>query len=123
MKPSPGFPGLTPTPRSLARNAPGSTRSPASAHKRRVKLTASGTASHKKNPAGGRLNPGRSPSIWAVPDWLWRTRGLSYHGRADRWLPDGRLRSVGRGQEFVVDVTTQPAAQDWASAMVEEMQR
>lgn len=67
--------------------------------------------------------PGCSPSIWAVPDWLWRTRGLSYHGRADRWLPDGRLRSVGRGQEFVVDVTTQPAAQDWASAMVEEMQR
>jgi hypothetical protein len=43
--------------------------------------------------------PGERISRWRVPLWL-RAAGLTYHGRSDRWLSDGTLTVVGRGQEF-----------------------
>lgn len=55
------------------------------------------------------------PSLWAVPPWLDPLRGgtgLTYHP-AERWNPDGTLRSAARGQEFVADVGNRQDAVDW----------
>jgi len=58
-------------------------------------------------------------STWRLPQWFDPTGKdsvLSYHGRLDRWtFAPGHLmlRSVGRGQEFVLDCTDYPEAVDW----------
>ncbi len=62
--------------------------------------------------------PEGPPSLWQVPSWLAET-GLSYHGKADRWLPENRLQSVARGQEFVADVGERADARDWAASVVQ----
>lgn len=71
-------------------------------------------------PAHDRLRltvPEGPASLWRVPEWL-RETGLSYHDRADRWLPDGRLQSVARGQEFVADVGEREDARAWVGEIV-----
>ncbi|MBY6014107.1 hypothetical protein KUV75_04225 [Qipengyuania gaetbuli] len=60
------------------------------------------------------------PSIWHRPAWL-KPGGLSYHDRPDRWLRGNRLRSVGRGQEFVADIGRRKAPRDWLAAIIEEI--
>lgn len=57
------------------------------------------------------------PSLWQVPAWL-RETGLTYHRSAERWLPDERLQSVARGQEFVADIGSRKDARDWASQII-----
>lgn len=57
-------------------------------------------------------------SLWQVPEWL-RQTGLSYHDKAERWLPADRLQSVARGQEFVADIGARPDAREWAGRLVE----
>ncbi len=57
------------------------------------------------------------PSLWDVRAWLQRT-GLSYHDRAERWLPENRLQSVARGQEFVADAGDDADAHEWAHRML-----
>jgi hypothetical protein len=71
------------------------------------------------SPARRLTAPGSpSPTRWRLPIGCHPDRSgqsLSYHHDPDRWTTDGdhtRLRSVGRGQEFVVDATD--AWQDWA---------
>lgn len=61
--------------------------------------------------------PGGPPSLWQRPAWL-KPGGLSYHDRADRWLPEGRLRSVARGQEFVADIGRRQAPRDWLERII-----
>lgn len=61
--------------------------------------------------------PEGPPSLWQVPGWL-RRKGLSYHGREDRWMPDNRLQSVARGQEFVTDIADCKVARDWAARII-----
>ena len=56
--------------------------------------------------------PEGPPSLWNRAAWL-RPGGLSYHDRADRWLPAKRLRSVARGQEFVADIGRRKAPREW----------
>jgi hypothetical protein len=57
-------------------------------------------------------------STWRLPRWF-EPNGrapLSYHGQPARWTQCGttvRLRSVGRGQEFVLDVDQYPEARAW----------
>lgn len=60
---------------------------------------------------------GGPPSLWRRPHWL-RPGGLSYHDRANRWLPGGRLRSVARGQEFVADVGRRQAPRNWLGGVI-----
>ncbi|WP_271078817.1 hypothetical protein [Aurantiacibacter sp. MUD61] len=60
---------------------------------------------------------GENPSVWRIPAWLEET-GLSYHAREDRWLGDGRLQSVARGQEFVADTGEREDARRWAKDMI-----
>lgn len=68
--------------------------------------------------------PGRSRSVWSLPDWF-RPSGdrvaLGYHGVLCRWSRDGDrvlLQTVGRGQEFVLDVAQYPEAIGWATGLV-----
>lgn len=56
--------------------------------------------------------PGEQVSRWQVPYWL-RAAGLTYHGRVDRWCGDATLTVVGRGQEFVSDISKTPDAVAW----------
>jgi hypothetical protein len=54
-------------------------------------------------------------SLWAVPPWLDPLRGgtgMTYHP-AERWNPDGTMRSAARGQEFVADIGDRQDAVDW----------
>lgn len=63
-------------------------------------------------------------SLWRLPRWAHpagRRSHLTYHGRATRWraMPDHvLLRTVGRGQEFVLDGTDYPEAVEWAAALL-----
>lgn len=63
--------------------------------------------------------PGRNRSIWSLPGWMHpkgRRSTLSYHGDPSRWRKSGtstELRSVARGQEFVLDLDHYPEAADW----------
>ncbi len=57
-----------------------------------------------------------------VPRWLHQRRDLSYHTNPDRWLPDGQLQTVARGQEFVVDIAGDAAAQSWTAEIIAEIE-
>ncbi len=67
--------------------------------------------------------PGRTRSVWEVPKWLVPRRGrpaLGYHDDPKRWaMHDGRvlLRSVARGQEFVLDLDHYPEAEAWLAEL------
>lgn len=66
---------------------------------------------------------GASPSVWQLPASMWpanSTPTLTYHQSATRWVRDGdavRLRTVGRGQEFVMP-STKPVNQ-WLLGIIE----
>jgi putative DNA base modification enzyme with NMAD domain len=61
---------------------------------------------------------GSNCSVWQLPRWFSPAGRppLSYHGKRTRWTECGtsmRLQSVGRGQEFVLDVDRYPEARAW----------
>lgn len=62
--------------------------------------------------------PGGPPGHWIVPDWL-RSTGISYHGKPERWLANGRLLAVSRGQEFVADIGDDARSCDWLKHTME----
>lgn len=68
------------------------------------------------DPAG----PGRSH--WRLPAWVAHApKGLSYHRNGERWETDAhhaRVRTVGRGQEFVLDCGAMREAADWIESLV-----
>ena len=57
-------------------------------------------------------------SVWTLPRWF-NPNGrpaLSYHSKPARWTDcetSTRLQSIGRGQEFVIDVDEYPEARGW----------
>jgi Nucleotide modification associated domain 3 len=55
---------------------------------------------------------GEQVTQWRVPSWLCKA-GLTYHSNPDRWKGTDSLTVVGRGQEFVADITTIPEAVIW----------
>lgn len=67
--------------------------------------------------------PGAGRSTWSLPDWFYPTGGktpLGYHGDASRWSRDGDrvlLKTVGRGQEFVLDAEEYPEIVGWATEL------
>lgn len=73
--------------------------------------------------------PGASTSEWLLPAWFEPVGDrppLTYHGDRDRWLRDAdqvRLRSVARGQEFVLNVSDYPEASRWIAALFNEAKR
>jgi hypothetical protein len=69
---------------------------------------------------------GRSRSVWQVPIWFEPCEerpALTYHGHPDRWTRQGRnlyLKSVAKGQEFVLNAAHYPEAVEWASSLIKE---
>lgn len=60
-------------------------------------------------------------SVWSVPDWLNPLKGgvgMSYHRSPKVWGED-KVRSAGRGQEFVTDITGRDDAQKWLVELIE----
>jgi hypothetical protein len=63
-------------------------------------------------------------STWRLPSWFHpagRASSLSYHGDSARWTREGDavlLRSVGRGQEFVLDGDDYPELLPWAAQLI-----
>lgn len=66
--------------------------------------------------------PGRSRSVWRLPAWFLPPAGpaLSYHLKPALWQRDADdclLNTVGRGQEFVIDVGTSAEASQWVAGL------
>ncbi|MHB0914904.1 MAG: Nmad3 family putative nucleotide modification protein [Thermoleophilia bacterium] len=78
----------------------------------------------------GRLSltaKGETRSVWRLPDWFYpagRKTSLSYHDytkRPEDWIRDSDgviLKSVPRGQEFVLDTKDYPEAIEWVSELL-----
>lgn len=70
--------------------------------------------------------PGGSASQWRLPLWIYPDDGktpLTYHPDRKRWSRDNSytyLQSVGRGQEFVLDLEQYPEALGWLSDLVQD---
>ncbi|XUW93631.1 hypothetical protein OH764_36400 (plasmid) [Burkholderia sp. M6-3] len=68
--------------------------------------------------------PGSSRSIWRVPRWLLRNPdepALSYHRDPARWRVEDDwaiVQTVGKGQEFVIDVGDCKEASQWLQGLV-----
>jgi hypothetical protein len=68
-------------------------------------------------------------SFWRLPEWFYPADGrppLTYHSNLGRWRVEGNhayLRSVKRGQEFVLDTRHYPEAQTWAEELVRRNRR
>jgi hypothetical protein len=69
--------------------------------------------------------PGASMvSLWALPPWFFPRHGhwpLTYHKKLNRWQRTKRgclLKTVGRGQEFVLDMLEYPEAGRWLLALL-----
>ncbi|WP_080428613.1 hypothetical protein [Burkholderia ubonensis] len=67
--------------------------------------------------------PGHSRSVWSLPRWFAPDgrAPMSYHAKANRWeiREDGvTLRSVAKGQEFVVDGTVYPELEAWVADLI-----
>jgi hypothetical protein len=93
----------------------------------RDRLTLGGTATAR--PGAGAFvayddrlrltKPGRTRSHWTLPAWFAPGPDrppLGYHAQPTRWIPAGdrvELKSVARGQEFVLDTRRYPEAISW----------
>ena len=73
-------------------------------------------------------NPdGAGVSDWRLPRWFYPDDNkppLTYHPDRKRWRHDTNyayLQSVGRGQEFVLDLAYYPKAMDWLSDLVSNL--
>lgn len=68
--------------------------------------------------------PGCSRSVWRVPRWLLKSPEqpiLSYHRDPSRWRVDNEcaiVQTVGKGQEFVIDVGDCEEASQWLHSLV-----
>lgn len=68
--------------------------------------------------------PDRGRSIWSLPGWFHPGETgapLGYHADRERWAGDGDrtlLRTVARGQEFVLDAQHYPEAANWVANLM-----
>jgi hypothetical protein len=68
---------------------------------------------------------GATRSVWSLPKWFIPNgrEPLSYHGNSARWQPNGStvtLKTVAKGQEFVLDGLQYPKANPWVHTVVRE---
>ena len=70
---------------------------------------------------------GAGISNWRLPRWFYPEGNklpLTYHPDRKRWQRDADhayLRSVGRGQEFVLDLAYYPEATEWLADLVSSL--
>jgi hypothetical protein len=68
-----------------------------------------------------RLSKPGAVSRWQIPNWL-PDVGLSYHSNSQRWLIDGELNIVSRGQEFVTaSIENNATARAWVNDVIGEI--
>ena len=71
--------------------------------------------------------PGGSVSQWRLPRWFYpdgNKTPLTYHSDPKRWRRDDEyayLQSVGRGQEFVLDLQEYPEGLGWVSGLFRDI--
>lgn len=71
--------------------------------------------------------PNEQVTHWRLPRWFHPNGGrppLTYHGDRGRWRLDDNcayLRSVGRGQEFILDLEHYPEALAWLSRLIRDL--
>ena len=71
--------------------------------------------------------PGGSVSQWRLPRWFYpdgNKTPLTHHRKGPRWKHNAEyvyLQSVGRGQEFVLDLQQYPEALGWLSGLVHDL--
>lgn len=76
-------------------------------------------------PALQLTEPGCTRSKWLLPGWMAPSsdlRPMSMHGNLSRWEVAGeqvRLQTVGKGQEFVLDVGTSSLAKTWLRGLID----
>lgn len=69
-------------------------------------------------------NANSTRSIWRLPAWFYpenRASFLSFHGNLSRWSRMSSsvlLKTVGRGQEFVLDCEHYPEAHKWVRSII-----
>lgn len=62
---------------------------------------------------------GETRSVWELPSWIYPTENkplLSYNKNSKKWKLDNdivKLKTPGRGQEFVLDSKYCPESQEW----------
>jgi hypothetical protein len=65
-----------------------------------------------------------TPCLWELPIWFYPSSGrppLTYHGDLTRWQRTKRctlLKTVARGQEFVLDCGEYPEAVEWLKRLL-----
>jgi hypothetical protein len=69
--------------------------------------------------------PGKSRSVWSLPNWFMPNNRppLSYHPRPQQWFQEDNcvvLQSAAKGQEFVLDCTLYPEAEEWFSNIIKD---
>ena len=70
---------------------------------------------------------GTGVSQWRLPQWFYpdgHKPPLTYHPDRRRWRHDADhayLRSIGRGQEFVLDLAHYPKAVEWVAGLVSSL--
>lgn len=67
--------------------------------------------------------PGESRTHWTLPEWFFPegTTPLSYHGDLARWVRAAdkcHLRSVAKGQEFVLNAEEYSEAEGWLESII-----
>lgn len=69
----------------------------------------------------------KNPSEWELPTWFYPKGGnipITYHGNLSRWEKYNnkvRLKSVARGQEFILNTKIYPEATRWLTSIFKEM--
>ena len=64
-------------------------------------------------------------STWKLPKWFYpetNNKSLSYHSNINRWKlfeDHTELKTVGRGQEFIIDIETNEQAISWVHDIIE----
>lgn len=71
--------------------------------------------------------PGKGRSVWRLPQWFYPKgrEPLTYHGQRNRWRRNADyvlLKTVGRGQEFVLDTAQYPEAEGWVNDLLSHSQ-
>lgn len=86
---------------------------------------AGGGAFQRWTPALQLTEPGRSRSQWLLPSWMAPAEdmpAMSLHGSPSRWTAAGdhvRLQTVGKGQEFVLNVGQNATSHAWLRHLIE----
>ncbi len=69
----------------------------------------------------------KTPSLWELPQWFYPCNGrppLTYHANLTRWQrteTGTRLKTVGRGQEFILNCENYPESTSWLKKMLSGM--